>query len=109
LEFLGLDGEDAQSIYRWLADRQPVVSWASGLGLAKALRNATASGALSASKVKEWKLQAAFGTLVEDLGTVTAAALTRLSEPPAAPEKPEKPAPKKGGAKRAKKPVEDDF
>jgi hypothetical protein len=79
LEFLGLDGEDALAVSRWLADRQPAVSWSAALGLAKALRTATVSGALSASKVKEWKLLPALLALVDDLVRVTASAFQRLS------------------------------
>jgi hypothetical protein len=85
LEFLGLDGEDSQAVSRWLADRQPAVSWAAALALAKALRNATASGALSASKVKEWKLRPALRRLVDTLAGATAAALARLNAAATAP------------------------
>jgi hypothetical protein len=106
LEFLGLDGEDALAVSRWLADRQPALSWSATLGLAKALRTATVCGALSASKVKEWKLLPAIRTLVDNLAQITAAALQRLTAPEDAPVPPTPapaPAQEEGALKPAKR------
>jgi hypothetical protein len=79
---LGLSETDANAVGKWLAEQQPACSWPSALQLAQAFRNATVHGALSASKVKEWKLRPAFRTLTDDLGSVTAAVLMKLSVQP---------------------------
>jgi hypothetical protein len=79
---LGLTEADANAVGKWLAEQQPVCSWPAALQLAQAFRNATVHGALSASKVREWKLRPAFRTLNDNLGTVTAAVLTRLTAEP---------------------------
>lgn len=78
LDFLGLDFGDAKITARWLVERRPMGDWVEGLCLAKAIRNATVHGALSASKVKEWKLGRPIRRLVDDIGTVAGAVLDRL-------------------------------
>jgi hypothetical protein len=84
---LGLTDADADAVGAWLAEQEAICSWSGALQLAQALRNATVHGALSASKVKEWKLKPAVRTLVNNLATVTAAVLHRLTveTPPPAP------------------------
>ncbi len=82
---LGLTVADAEAVGRWLGEQHPVSSWPAALQLAQALRNATVHGALSASKVKEWKLRPAVQTLTDNLGTVTAALLRSLGAEPTAP------------------------
>ena len=79
LRFLGVEGSDASAINAWLVQRQALTSWAAAMSLAKALRNATAHGALSASKVREWKLQTTARVLLDNLGQVAAAAFARLT------------------------------
>lgn len=82
LTFLNLRDGDAQKVYRWLVNGRPVNSWPRALLLAKALRNITAHGALSASKVKSWGLRSAFEVFTRDLATVATAALRRLAQEP---------------------------
>jgi hypothetical protein len=81
LLFLDLNPSNAKVMYRWLVEDRPVDTWARALKLAKALRDATAHGALSASKVKEWKLRPALDRLTLDLGRLAALALRRLADP----------------------------
>jgi hypothetical protein len=68
-------------IRRWLIEQQPITSWEAALAFAQALRNVTVHGALSATKIKEWKLPATLETLLHNLEQVVAAALARLNEP----------------------------
>ncbi len=55
-----------------------VSSWTDAVRLAKALRNATAHGALSATKVKQWGLENAIFTLSDNLGELVVAGLRKL-------------------------------
>jgi hypothetical protein len=82
LEFLGLSGSDTQAIYHWLAKGAEVDSWHGAVVLAKALCDVTAHGALSASKVREWRLRPALQKLTADLAIVAASALKALLAPP---------------------------
>ncbi len=82
LDFLGLDFGDAKITARWLVERRPMIDWVEGLCLAKALRNATVHGALSASKVEQWKLADAIGRLVDDIAIIATAILAKLAEVP---------------------------
>jgi hypothetical protein len=81
LAFLGVHNGDAEIIHAWLVEREPVASWAGALRLAQALRNVTTHGALSATKVREWKLRDALHRLTVALEAVTAAALRALVVP----------------------------
>ena len=81
LTFLGLTNGDAEIVYRWLVEGQPIDSWQTALRLAQTLRNVTAHGALSASKTREWKLRPVCQRLTQDLATVTAAAIGALFLP----------------------------
>lgn len=79
LDFLGLDYGDANITASWLVQRKPMATWVQGLCLAKALRNATVHGALSASKVDQWKLACSIRRLVDDIALVAGAVLDRLT------------------------------
>jgi hypothetical protein len=79
LDFLGLDFGDAKITATWLIKREAMTTWVDGLCLAKALRNATVHGALSASKVVQWKLTRPIRRLVDDLGLVVGSVLDRLT------------------------------
>ncbi|MEH1832888.1 MAG: hypothetical protein V7L29_12595 [Nostoc sp.] len=57
---------------------QPVSNWVEAVRLAKALRNATAHGALSASKVKDWGLQKPLLALSDNLAEIVVAAMQKL-------------------------------
>jgi hypothetical protein len=80
ISFLGLNKHDAKTFRSWAVEGQPIDSWPTALQLAKVLRNATAHGALSASKVHQWNLREAFATLSNNLGEITVGALCRLIE-----------------------------
>jgi hypothetical protein len=80
LQFLGLKPRGTKTIADWLVHHQPIQTWAAGLSLAKSLRDATAHGALSASKVKEWKLQKPLERLLADLEAIAGAVLRVLNE-----------------------------
>jgi hypothetical protein len=80
LDFLCLDHGDAKITASWLVERKPMVTWLESLSLAKALRNATVHGALSASKITEWKLATAIARMVDDIAIAAGAVLTRLAE-----------------------------
>lgn len=77
--FLGLQNGDAKTFHRWI-EGSAVDAWHVAIQLGKALRNVTAHGSLSASKVHQWRLRTAFQRLTDNLGTVVAAALHRLGE-----------------------------
>ena len=78
LVFLDLSWGSTRSIHRWLVEGRGVRSWKGALRLARALRDATAHGALSASRVKQWRLRPALGTLTDNIGELVAAALEEL-------------------------------
>jgi hypothetical protein len=80
LAFLGLDAGDKTIVRRWLLQQTALTKWDEVLRLAKAIRNTTAHGALSATKVKRWKLGGTITRLTRDLGTFTTAIITRLAE-----------------------------
>ena len=63
LDFLGVNRTDRDTLKTWLLKEQAIADWSSMALLAKALRNATAHGALSASTAKELGLQAALEKL----------------------------------------------
>ena len=78
LNFLSLNPKDQEIIKNWIIDRQNISSWVDALRLSKALRNATAHGALSATKVQQWGLQKPLLTLSENLGEVAVAGMQKL-------------------------------
>lgn len=78
LEFLGLKRGDRTLFQSWVLAEIPVNNWDRRILLAKALRNMSAHGALSASKVGELGLRQAFEVLPESLSEVVHAALQQL-------------------------------
>jgi hypothetical protein len=78
IDFLSLDRGDAQIVEAWIVESADVSSWAEAVRLAKALRNATAHGALSATKVKQWGLENAMLTLSDNLSELVVAGLRKL-------------------------------
>lgn len=80
IHFLGLNNGDAGAFREWIIEGKAVNSWPAALALAKALRNATAHGALSASKVCQWGLRDALETLCLNIGEHTAGGLRQLVE-----------------------------
>ena len=78
LDFLSAIKGDADIIQHWIINGQPVSTWVDAARLAKALRNATAHGALSASKVKQWGLQQPLLTISDNLGEIVLASMHKL-------------------------------
>jgi hypothetical protein len=65
-------------IESWLVKSTPISSWVEAARLAKALRNATAHGALSATKVRQWGLENGLLVLSDNLGEIVVAGLRKL-------------------------------
>jgi hypothetical protein len=78
LNFLGVNKKDADIIQQWILQQQHIYTWVDAVQLAKAIRNATAHGALSASKVKQWGLQKPLLTLSDNLGEIVLAGMRKL-------------------------------
>jgi hypothetical protein len=76
--FLKLNRGDSRRLRTWLIDGEPVQHWHDALQLASVLRNSTAHGSLSATKVCRWGLRPAFVTLGTNIGDVVVAALGQL-------------------------------
>ncbi|MEB3179660.1 MAG: hypothetical protein VKL59_11590 [Nostocaceae cyanobacterium] len=76
--FLSLQNTDQEIIDHWIIQSQPISTWGEAVRLAKAMRNATAHGALSASKVKQWGMQKSLLTLSDNLGEIVVAGLQKL-------------------------------
>lgn len=81
LNFLGLKNGYRNKIKDWLVNSNQIEDWANATMLAKALRNATAHGALSPTKVKEWRLEPAMKILVKNLGDLVVVGLQTLASP----------------------------
>ena len=81
LDFLGVERGDRNQIKNWLVNSNQIEDWANATMLAKALRNATAHGALSPTKVEDWGLKPAMKTLVENLGDLVVVGLQTLASP----------------------------
>lgn len=77
-DFLTLENGDRKIIEKWIVQSNSISTWVDAARLAKALRNATAHGALSASKVKQWGLQKPLLTLSENLGEIVVAGMQKL-------------------------------
>jgi hypothetical protein len=63
LDFIRTDKGDRAQIRAWMLEKRPCATWVDAALLAKALRNCTAHGALSPTKVGEWvslRLSSAF-------------------------------------------------
>jgi outer membrane protein assembly factor BamB len=67
LDFLKMDKGDRNRFDAWLGKQKPTTEWTDALLLAKAFRNATAHGALSPTKLEEWKLGEAIARLTEEI------------------------------------------
>jgi len=80
IAFLKMQDDGTSFFYRWAVKGQSVGSWPAAIQLAKELRNATAHGSLSATKVGQWGLRDALDTLCMNLGELTAGALRGLVE-----------------------------
>jgi hypothetical protein len=72
IQFLKTSRGDKTQIEKWLLEQQPIVTWKDAILLTKALRNCTAHGALSPSKVQEWGLGDAFKHLPQALFKIDA-------------------------------------
>ena len=80
LDFLGVNRSDRDTLKAWLLNGQAIVDSAPMVLLAKALRNATAHGALSASTAKELGLQVALEKLPSLLQDFACGALRKYLE-----------------------------
>jgi hypothetical protein len=80
ISFLGLSRGDAKIIESWIVNSIGIDSWDKSIRLSKALRNATAHGALSATKVKQWDLVDKIQILTKDLGEIGIAGLNKFVE-----------------------------
>jgi hypothetical protein len=76
--FLSLNKDDLKIMENWIVKSNSISTWVEAIILAKALRNATVHGALSASKVKQWGLQKPLLTLSDNLGEIVVAGLEKL-------------------------------
>ena len=63
LDFLKMENGDRKRFDNWLARQQPVATWTDAILLAKVFRSATVHGALSPSKILEWRLGEAVSQL----------------------------------------------
>ncbi|HLO84100.1 MAG TPA: hypothetical protein VK203_03665 [Nostocaceae cyanobacterium] len=77
-EFLGVSAGDKKIIEHWLVKSNSISSWEEAVKLAKALRNASAHGFLSAKKVADWELKPGLNTLANNLGEIMASGLKKL-------------------------------
>lgn len=76
--FLTLENGDCKIIEDWIVQSNSISTWVDAARLAKALRNATAHGALSATKVNQWGLQKPLLTLSDNLGEIVVAGMQKL-------------------------------
>lgn len=77
-KFLGVTSGDRKIIENWIVKSQPIDSWEQSAKLAKAIRNASAHGYLSATKVKELGLKPGLRKLTDDLALIVAYGLHKL-------------------------------
>ncbi|MFM7405229.1 MAG: hypothetical protein ACKO3K_00795 [Cuspidothrix sp.] len=77
-EFLSVTAGDKKIIERWIIKANSISSWEDAVKLAKALRNASAHGFLSAKKVQDWQLKPGLSILADNLGEIMAAGLKQL-------------------------------
>lgn len=77
--FLSIERGDKEIIEKWIIQATPISTWADAARLAKGLRNASAHGALSATKVNQWGLQNALLTLADNLGEIVVAGMRKLT------------------------------
>lgn len=67
LDFLKMENGDRKRFDAWLAKQKPVETWTDAVLLAKALRSATVHGALSPTKIDEWKIGDAVSRLTDEI------------------------------------------
>jgi len=67
LDFLRMENGDRNRFDAWLIKQQPVITWVDGILLTKSLRSATVHGALSPTKIMEWKLGDTLSRLTENI------------------------------------------
>lgn len=79
VDFLCLERADAKAVEEWMVQGLPISTWLAATRLAKALRNTSAHGALSASKINEWGMRHALFKLCDNLGEIMVAALRKLA------------------------------
>lgn len=77
-DFLSLENGDKTIIEEWIVKSTPVSTWVDAVRLTKAIRNATAHGALSPTKVNQWGLQKPLLTLSDNLGEIVVASMLKL-------------------------------
>lgn len=80
LDFLGLRSGDRTVFNEWFLDGKTITTWEKALLLAKALRNMTAHGALSATKVKEFGLKSGIEELTIVLNKLVCCAIARIAD-----------------------------
>lgn len=82
LDFLGLRAGDRRTFQAWAmpqkAQENPITDWEQAIRLAKALRNMSAHGSLSATKIRELGLRQAFEILPQNLAVVINSAIGKL-------------------------------
>lgn len=81
LTFLGLRHGDRKAFQAWAlpsSGNHPITDWDQAILLAKALRNMSAHGSLSATKTRDLELRQAFETLPQNLADVINAAIGKL-------------------------------
>lgn len=78
LRFLDARNQAKELFGQWLVKGKPIKNRTDALCLAQALRHATAHGALSATKVREWGMLPVFERLVPEIGSVCTAAIEQL-------------------------------
>ena len=67
LDFLRMENGDRNRFDAWLIKQQVVTTWVDGILLTKSLRSATVHGALSPTKIMEWKLGDTLSRLTENI------------------------------------------
>lgn len=77
-EFLGVSRGDRKIIENWIVKSQPIDSWENAVKLAKAIRNASAHGFLTATKVNELRLKPGLRKLTNDLASIVTCGLHKL-------------------------------
>lgn len=71
--------QDGEIFKEWLNNKgSSLTNWSDIVKLAKAFRNMTVHGALSASKLREWGFKNAIYALSNNLGKIVAVALQKI-------------------------------
>jgi outer membrane protein assembly factor BamB len=80
LDFLKTDNGDRAQLQSWILEQKSCATWRDAILLSKALRNCTAHGALSPSKIEQWGLADAFRQLPSALFMINEAIFEVLGE-----------------------------